>query len=261
MLQSPKMQPNNFAPGYDLFTGAVTTPLNELNEIHTGALWHDACKHYCDGSLDNEFPLALICFYDKTHTDLHGSLACAPFVMTFSFFNEEARGRDDFYSVLGYIPNLSYGAGHSSIKQAKDKLQDEHMCLSLITKQIEQLSSGFETIVLGKQVTVKPWIHFIAGDTSGHNNIVGQYNSSNATYPYRDCKCFGNQLSDTVATCCLLTMDDYTTAKSNQTLNALSIHDIDNAFMGLPFGDIIHGVFGSVPAKMLHVSRNGIMKY
>ena len=56
-------------------------------------------------------------------------------------------------------------------------------------------------------------------------------------------------------------MDDYTTAKSNQTLNALSMHDIDNAFMGLPFGDIIHGVFGSVPAKMLHVSGNGIMKY
>ena len=38
-------------------------------------------QKYC-GNDPNSFPLALVCFYDKTHTDLHGSLACAPFICT-----------------------------------------------------------------------------------------------------------------------------------------------------------------------------------
>jgi len=256
-----RMQPKNFAHGYDLFSGKVTAAQStDVNEIHTGALWNSAVEFYCQHD-SNVLPLAMVCFYDKTHTDLHGSLSCAPFVMTFSFFNEKARGSEKFYSVLGYIPNLSYGLGSSSNKSARDKLQDEHKCLKLITNQIQQLSNGFQTTVMGKFVTVKPWIHFIAGDTSGHNNIAGQYNSSYATFPYRDCKCTCQQLADTTANCTLTKMDDYLKAKQNNCLNQFSIHDIDNAFIGLPFGDLKHGLFGSLPAEMLHVSGNGIMKY
>jgi hypothetical protein len=39
------------------------------------------------------------------------------------------------------------------------------------------------------------------------------------------------------------------------------LHDINNAFSNLPFAEIVHGMFGCVPAKMLHVSGNGIMQY
>jgi hypothetical protein len=55
------------------------------------------------------------------------------------------------------------------------KLQDEHNCLSLITKQIIEFheEGGFWPEVMGRCVCVKLWIHFIAGDTSGHNNLVG----------------------------------------------------------------------------------------
>ena len=255
-----RMNAKHFAPGYDVFSGKSITTNTAIHEIHTGALWNKARNFYCKDE-PNVFPLALVCFYDKTHTDLHGSLSCAPFVMTFSFFNETARSSDKFYAVLGYIPNLSYGSGQFSKKTARDKLQDEHKCLKLITDQINALSSGFDTTILGKHVTVKPWIHFIAGDTSGHNNIVAQYNSSGAQFPYRDCKCTLEQLSDTVANCSLITMDEYNCAKREGTLSQYSMHDIDNAFIGLPFADLTHGLFGCVPAEMLHVSGNGIMKY
>jgi hypothetical protein len=168
------MQSTNFASGHDIFTGKCTNEdNNHLDEIHTGALWNIACDHYCHEN-ENAFPLALLCFYDKTHTNLHGALSCAPFITMFSFFNEAACGRDDFYRVLGYIPNLSYGTGKSSAKEARDKLNDEHRCLRLITDQILELSYGFHTVVLGQSVTIKPWIHFIAGDTLGPNNLVGQ---------------------------------------------------------------------------------------
>ena len=96
------MQQKIFASGYDIFTGICTEESNiYLNEIHTGALWQLARNYYCWN--ENDFPLAMLCFYDKTHTDLLGALSCAPFIMTFSFFNEECRARDDFYTVLGYI--------------------------------------------------------------------------------------------------------------------------------------------------------------
>jgi len=130
ILQDPqRMKHDNFASGYDVFTGHATRPITHLDEIHTGALWSVARDHYCQGA-HNAFPLALLCFYDKTHTDLYGSLSCAPFLMTFSFFNEAARCCDKFYEVLAYIPNLSYGSGKSNPKQSRDKLADEHKCLN-----------------------------------------------------------------------------------------------------------------------------------
>ena len=261
ILQDPiRMKPDNFARGYDIFTGQSTEPITHLNEIHTGALWPVARDYHCHG-IQNAFPLGLICFYDKTHTDLYGSLACAPFIMTFSFFNEHARGCDEFYEVLAYIPNLSYGSGKSNIKQPRDKLEDEHKCLKLITDQLKQLESGFNAVVLGRQVTIKPWIHFIAGDTSGHNNIVGQFNSSSAAFPYRDCMCTKSQLCDPVPQCTLIKLSDYMFHKEHKTLHQMSLHDINNAFINVPFGDPHHGVFGCVPAEMLHVSGNGILQY
>jgi hypothetical protein len=78
-----QMNPSNFAPRYDIVTGTSTDPNNHhLNEIHTGMLWNTARDFYCQGTT-NAFLLSLVCFYDKTHTDLYGSLSCAPFVMTF----------------------------------------------------------------------------------------------------------------------------------------------------------------------------------
>jgi hypothetical protein len=57
---------------------------------------------------------------------------------------------------------------------AKMKLQDEHNCLSLITNKIFKIheEGGFWTEVMGLRMCVKLWIHFIDGDTSGHNNLV-----------------------------------------------------------------------------------------
>jgi hypothetical protein len=181
--------------------------------------------------------------------------------MTFSLFNEAARSREEFYEVLAYIPNLTYGSGKSNTKHSRDKLQDEHKCLNLVTEQIKHLASGFQAFVLGKQVTIKPWIHFILGDTSGHNNIVGQFNSSSAACPYRDCKCTLAQLCDSRPNCSLITLSEYSLYKQEKTLQHLSLHDVDNTFIDLPFGDLVHGVFGCVPAEMLHVTGNGIMQY
>ncbi len=168
------MRQDNFASNYDIFTGKAKSLTSTLDETHTGSLWEQARQKYC-GDDPDAFPQALVCFYDKTNTDVFGSLSCAPFIRTPSFLNKDCHNDDLHYMVLGYIPNLGYGKGKGKKQTTEMKLQDEHNCLSLITNQIIKIheEGGFGTEVMGRHVCVKLWIHYIAGDTSGHNSLVG----------------------------------------------------------------------------------------
>ncbi len=144
------------------------------------------------------------------------------------------------------------------------RLQDEHDCLALITKQIIQIQTngGFWTEVMGKKVCVKVWIHFITGDTLEHNNLVGHMNGSNMKYPYRNCKCELHELSESRPKCKLVTLDEIRNATNTRNgLAELSKKAIKNAFDNVPFGDLTYGLLGSVPAEMLHVGGTGILKY
>jgi hypothetical protein len=88
--------------------------------------------------------------------------------------------------VLGYIPNLGYGKGKAKKQTAEMKLQDIHNCLSLITNQVIKIheEGDFCTEVMGRCVCVKLWIHFIAGDTSVHNNLVGHMKGGRPKFIY-----------------------------------------------------------------------------
>jgi hypothetical protein len=111
--------------------------------------------------------------------------------------------------VLGYIPNLGFGKGKAKKQTSDMKLQDEHNSLSLITNQIIKIlnGSGFWTEVMRWRVCVKLWIHLIAGDTSGHNNIVGHMNEGRPKYICRDCKCLFEDLSSPIPNCHLITSE------------------------------------------------------
>ncbi len=151
-----RMRQENFASNYDIFTGKVKSSTPTLHEIHTGSLWEQARQKYC-GDDPDAFPLAQVCFYDKTNTDVFGSLSCAPFICTPSFLNKDCCTEDSNYMVLGYIPNLGYGKGKAKKQMAEMKLQDEHNCFSLITNQIIKIheEGGFWTEVMGRRVCVK----------------------------------------------------------------------------------------------------------
>ena len=258
-----RMKPENFAPGYDIFSGRPTTPVTHLHEIHTGSTWKNARDFYI-GEDPDAFPFALQAFYDKTHTDLFGSLSCSPFIVVPTFLNMKSRNDDKNYLVLGYIPNLGHAKGKAKKQSATSRLQDEHNCLRLITNQIAQIHSdgGFWTTVMGRKVRVVVWIHFIAGDTKGHNDLVGHYNGGQPKYIYRDCYCEMEQLSNPRPQCKLITIADI--KRESQTpdgLANLSKKKIQNAFDGVPLSDNVHGLLGIVPAEMLHISGTGLLKY
>jgi hypothetical protein len=122
-------------------------------------------------------PVALIVFADKSHTDLHGALSFTPIIFTLTLFNCSARNNPKFWRPMGYIPNLIYGKGTSDKTHAKDKIQDEHTCISFIFDSLKEISKeqGFICNVLGRTVRVQVWIHFFIGDTEGNNKLLGQY--------------------------------------------------------------------------------------
>jgi hypothetical protein len=98
---------------------------------------------------------------------------------------------------------------------AEMKLQDEHNCLSLITNQIIKNceEGGFWTEVMGWHVCVKLWIHFIAGDTSGHNNLVGHMNGGRPKFICQDCRCFFDDLSSPIPMYSLITSEELKQAR------------------------------------------------
>ena len=122
-------------------------------------------------------PVGIIVFGDKSHTDLHGTLSLTPIIFTLTLFNRLARNNTRFWRPIGYIPILSYGKGIVDKQQTRDKIQDEHTCLSCIFASLcnIQRDKGFQLTVLGQDVCVMVWIHYFIGDTEGNNKWLGQY--------------------------------------------------------------------------------------
>ena len=259
-----KMKSENIASNYNLFTGKAINEMTHIDEIHSGWAWEKARAHHC-GDNENILPMGLVAFYDKTHSDLFGSLACAPFIVVPTFFNIECRCNTDFWVTLGYVPNIGHGKGKANQQKSREKLQDQHDCIRIITQQLAQLRDEgyFWTKVMGKIVKVVVWIHMITGDTSGHNELCGKFNSNgNTSAPYRCCLCPHERLSDSIAQCTLITLKEVSNAGERLGgLDKLSLHKIRNAFTGVPISDIVHGIFGICPAETLHVLGNGIIKY
>ena len=142
------MREENFAEGYDIFTGAEIEDCdanNKYGEIHTGDAWKPALTRFC-GSNGEYMPIALVLFGDKSHTDLHGLLSVEPVSFTLSLFNRSARNLPQFWHLLGYVPNLSAGKGEANRMSATDKIQNEHNCLAFILKSVIDINNrgGFE---------------------------------------------------------------------------------------------------------------------
>ena len=174
LLHDPSlMKQENLAEGYDIFTGEELDGYNCNNnygEIHTGDAWKPALRRFC-GDYGDYMPIALVLFGDKSHTDLHGLLSIEPVTFTLSMFNRSARNLPQFWRPLGYISNLSAGKGEVNRMSATDKVQNKHNCLSKVLKSLVDVvkCGGIRTTVLGREVHMKIWIHYIIGDTEGNN--------------------------------------------------------------------------------------------
>ncbi len=183
LLTNPfTMDKANIAEGYDMFTGDVdeTHMANKrYGEIHTGDDWLPARDRFCTRNNDthNAMPVGLIIFGDKSHTNLHGSLALTPIIFTLTFFIRISQNNTHFWRPLAYIPNLGHGKNKANKTNTMDKIQKEHTCLSTAFKPLREIhgDGGFQATVMGRDVKVEVWIHFFIGDTKGNNKRLRHY--------------------------------------------------------------------------------------
>jgi hypothetical protein len=229
---------------------------NKYGEVHTGDAWLPARDGYCQNKTD--MPVGLIVFGDKSHTDLHGALSLTPIIFSLTLFNRAAWNNLKFWRPISYIPNLGHGRGTSNKTHTRDKIQDEHSCISFPFQSLKIFNkeNGFQFVVLG----VKVWIHYFIGDTEGNNKWLGQYpgNREGVRRPYHDCKCQFQDLSNPNPNCIYLTMADIDFAKKRKLededagieyYHSMSMYDIRNALTEkiLPLSDNIHGPYKMMP--------------
>ena len=165
------MQEENLAPGYDIHTGKPTEEVTHYGEVHTGDAWEPARKHFCGVHHDNNqnMPIALIIFGDKSHFDLHGTLSTTPLIFTLSCFNQRARNLARFWRPIAYIPNLSHSKvsyKQNNKEEEAANVQDEHNCLSVALQKLIDITidGGIAMKVKGKTVIGKVWIHYVIGE-------------------------------------------------------------------------------------------------
>jgi hypothetical protein len=84
-------------------------------------------------------PVGLIIFGDKSHTDLHGALSLTPIIFTLTMFSRTSRNNTNFWRPLSYIPNLGYGKNKADKTETRNKIQDEHTCLSVIFESVREI--------------------------------------------------------------------------------------------------------------------------
>ncbi len=123
-----------------MFTGEVEnqTANNKYGKVHTGDAWLPARDRYCQNKTD--MPVGLIVFGDNSHTDLHRALSLTPIIFTLTLFNRAAQNDTIFWRPIGYIPNLRYGRGTSNKTRTRDKIQDEHSCISFAFQSLKNIN-------------------------------------------------------------------------------------------------------------------------
>ncbi len=192
--------------------------ITKNGKVHTGDAWLPAWDRYCQNKTD--MPVRLIVFGDKSHTDLHGAMSLTPIIFILTLFDRAAQNDSKFWRPIGYIPNLGYGRGTSIKTHTRDKIQDEHACISFAFQSLVNINkeNDFQCVVLGHRVRVKVWIHYFIGDTKGNNKWLGQYhgNKEGVRHPYPDCKCQFHDLSNPNPTCTYLTTGDINFAKKRK---------------------------------------------
>jgi hypothetical protein len=127
-----------------------------------------------------------------------------------------SRNNPKFWRPLAYLPNLSFGKNKADKTPTKDKIQNEHECLSIAFKSIRRIyrDGGFRALVMGREVHIKIWVHFFIGDTEGNNKWLGHYPGQRQVQrPYRDCQCGFINLSNPNPTCVYTTLRDMRDAK------------------------------------------------
>jgi hypothetical protein len=176
-----------------------------FDEIHDGDWYKETCQQISDymesiGSTEAWICLAIIGYVDKTGTDAYQRYGVEPFLFTLAILNRMARGRDNAWRVLGFVPDLDLKSSSSKKRYRNTKLgkgrsvRQYHACLSKI---LDSFSSSQQMNVrrtayirIGdkvKRVRVFTPLAFVIGDGKSNDTLCGRYGGHKTERMSRSC--------------------------------------------------------------------------
>jgi hypothetical protein len=122
-------------------------------------------------------------FVDKTHTDLQGSLCLEPVTFTLGIFNRHVRNQPEARRDLDFIPNQAVLQPGDSKGKDKgiNKATDYHYMLGKVLEGLAAIENGggirWDLNYRGNtyEVTFRPFLLIVFGNTEGHNKFFGHY--------------------------------------------------------------------------------------
>jgi len=112
---------------------------NKVDEIVDG-VWYKKTVQECAQLANGEhfLVLGLVCYCDRTGTDVYQRNSLEPFSFTFCLFNQECRYKTSAWHTLGYIPDFEnmLSATHcvscGGFIGKSQSIHNFHMCLEII---------------------------------------------------------------------------------------------------------------------------------
>ena len=246
--------------------------LNEerTNCIEDGLVYQNTAKEIC--KQEKDFCLGIKLFIDATHTDVHSNWVLDPVMFTFTFLKNHVTRQHNAWRPIGFINNQGkMSTAESQQIKPRTKLQDFHTQLQIIFESVRecQQKGGFNWNLKHKNVVYPtrmfPVIILIVGDAQGNHKLCGMYNSFYGTSRVNhSCDCPWNQTDDENIICNFVP-HQYIKALSEKNrddeLNALSQHNIINAFDQIVIGNHPAGLNAIMPAEILHQMFLGVVEY
>ena len=242
-----------------------------LSDLNSG-WWYRETVSLFQLQCGRDILLPIILFIDGSTIDSNQKMNVEPITFTLGIFKRSVRNRHEAWRTIGYIEKLKHVVSESIVRKAnnpKNRLQDKHTIIKFILKELIELQgpdAGFEwdLEIGGKvhRVHFKMAVQVIIGDCKGNDELCGRYgNHSRLTSGFcRDCKVDYDKSDNPYHLCQWITPSDFI-GKTEEDLNQLGFHSIENAFSLLNFGAGGRGVYGATPSEPLHSYKLGICKY
>ena len=242
-----------------------------LGDLNTGWWYRETCQMF-NLRPGKDLLLPLVLFIDGSRIDTNGKLNVEPITFTLGIFKRDVRNLPEAWRTIGFIEKLEHTISEPFLRcpsNTKRKLQDKHTIMKFILKELVELQgpqAGFEwkLAVGGKthDVVFKLAVQVIIGDCKGNDELCGTYGShSSKTAGFcRDCKVNFDNSDDPYHICDWISTRDFIQKTENQ-MNEMGFHKIDNAFSDLNFGAGERGVYGATPSEPLHAFKLGVCKY
>ena len=257
------LNPNN---PFDSITDGMV-----LSDLNSG-WWHrETCKMF-RLQPQKDILLPIVLFIDGSTIDSNQKMSVEPITFTLGIFNRSVRSKAEAWRTIGYIEKLKHVLSEPIVRRAnnsRNKLQDKHSIIKFILRELIELQgpdSGFKwDLEIGgnvHRVNFKIAVQVIIGDCKGNDELCGRYgNHSKKTSGFcRDCKVDYDTSDDPYEKCRWISPMDFV-EKTEDDLNRMGFHDIENAFSLLNFGAGNRGVYGATPSEPLHSYKLGICKY